>query len=180
VNDDVKRAAERIRRITDGEDLVSVYDPQKPANQVGDSWGHWDKVDAAKSGVECDCETLADAYLDEHPADEDEPITEEWLKSIGFRQWSSDEDDEFELYIPMHDEICWECRLAYQANGFYAVRMCDQEDVGRELASESVELLGTRNMNHTVVRGDLYRLAAALRLNLEWETYGGDAGFMRS
>lgn len=27
---------------------------------------------------------LADAYLCEHPADDDEPVTEEWLLSVGF------------------------------------------------------------------------------------------------
>jgi len=33
-----------------------------------------------------DLETLGQAYLAEHPADEDEPVTAEWLRSIGFER----------------------------------------------------------------------------------------------
>jgi len=44
--------------------------------------------------------TLARAYLAEHPADGDEPVTEEWLRSIGFRNLSA---TMIYLRIPSHD-----------------------------------------------------------------------------
>lgn len=31
-----------------------------------------------------DMDTLTEAYLAEHPADDGEPVTEEWLRSVGF------------------------------------------------------------------------------------------------
>jgi hypothetical protein len=109
---------------------------------------------------EHDAVILAAAYLAEN---DPTPIDEAWLRSIGFREWTGDEEfREFDLYIPMRDEIGWECRLAYQSNGLYAVRMCDREDVGRELWAESVELLGTRNKTPSITRGDVLRLMAAL------------------
>ena len=105
------------------------------------------------------------ANTPDHPSDDGEAVTVEWLESVGFRSWDGDED-EFELYLRIRDEIGWECRLAYQANGIYAVRMCDPEDVGRVLSSESVELLNTRNTKPELTRGDVRRLCAALGITL--------------
>lgn len=74
---DVKAAAERLRRVQANraaEDvcwLSRVYDPLW---NKGHSNGSWQQ----------DQDLIVTAYLAEHPADEDEPITEEWLRGVGF------------------------------------------------------------------------------------------------
>ena len=40
---------------------------------------------------EGDIQYVANAYLAEHPADEDEPIDEDWLRSIGFHVNTGDD-----------------------------------------------------------------------------------------
>lgn len=44
--------------------------------------GEWWEWDAEAIGD--DYAALARMYLREHPADDDEPVTEEWLRSVGF------------------------------------------------------------------------------------------------
>lgn len=60
---ELRAAAERVMK-TKGESIQSVYG--KP------SWVPYDR----------DCESLADAYLAEHPSDEDELVTVEWIKRV--------------------------------------------------------------------------------------------------
>lgn len=99
-----------------------------------------------------------------HQADDGEPINEAWLRIVGWIDWpDKSEFAEFDLYLPLPDEIGWECRLAYQSNGIYAVRMCDRDE-REELVSESVELFGSRNTTRTVTRGQVRKLVAALGL----------------
>lgn len=52
------------------------------------------KHDHYNTEWELDALELANAYLAEHPADEDEPVTEEWLRAIGFN-----DDKEFPGYV---------------------------------------------------------------------------------
>lgn len=160
MNDDVKAAAERYRkhqqRLCEDEHHKSPY--WLPLTEC---WSERRLEDA---------NVLANAHLTEHPADDDEPVTEEWLRSIGFKDWPEDNDDKhlFSLFIRANEEIGWECRLAYQTNGFYAVRMCDV-DVHLGVA-ESVELLDSRNKTVKVTRGDVRRLCAALKIELKERT----------
>lgn len=105
-----------------------------------------------------------------HTSENDQtPIDESWLRSIGWRPWPDEgEYAEFSLYLPLPDEVGWECRLAYQANGIYAVRMCDPDE-HRGLVSESVELFGSRNSTKAVTRGQLVKLCNALGFNVNSE-----------
>jgi hypothetical protein len=65
---DVKEAAERLRRNAEGEHLTDIYrDFKLPVEQYMK-----DKLETSK------------AYLTEHPADDGEAITEDWLRSVGF------------------------------------------------------------------------------------------------
>ncbi len=142
---DVRAAAERLRRCYAGEEtMLDVYG----------------RTPHSLLKMHDDTEMVANAYLAEHPADDGEPITEEWLRGLGFRKWGLETDAElYDLYIPMRDELGWQCRLAYQSNGFYAVRLCDDHSYG---GAESVELLDTRNRKPAVSRGQVRRLLAAL------------------
>lgn len=92
------------------------------------------------------------------------PIDEAWLRSKGWREWEpSDDEDvprEFDLWIPLANEIGWECRLAWASNGLYAVRMADPKTFHG--LAESVELLGTRNTIRPVTLGQLRALLFAL------------------
>lgn len=112
---------------------------------------------------ELDARTLAVAWL---AANDDEAVTEEWLRSIGWQDWTprNDDDEDFDLFIRIEDEICWECRLAWVSNGLYVVRMA-APDVFYGLA-ESVELLGTRNTTKPVTRGQVRKICAALGIQL--------------
>lgn len=98
------------------------------------------------------------------------PIDEAWLRACGWKQWPDDSEfAEYDLYLPMADEISWECRLAYQSNGIYALRMC-AEEVHAGLVSESVELFGSRNRKVVVTRGQLRLLCLALGIPLKEPT----------
>lgn len=149
-------ALERLRRVEDGEPIDSVY----PNLGYG-------------LGSLRDREILSRLALAEHPADDDTAVDEAWLRSVGFRDWPRLDDDSdlegYDIYILANEEIGWECRLAYRANGFYLVRMCDP-DVCDLLAAESVELFDSRNNRKVVTRGDVRRLCRALGIELKETT----------
>lgn len=65
---DELRAADRLRKFNSGD--MSVYETDY--------------------GLHADRAVLADAYLVEHPADDGEPVTEEWLRSVGFTQYNEE------------------------------------------------------------------------------------------
>ena len=67
-NDELREAAERIVRYRDGESHESVW------------------PDPGDGMVTKDAPLLADAFLAAITADSDEPITEEWLREIGFEK----------------------------------------------------------------------------------------------
>jgi hypothetical protein len=75
-----KAALSRLRKIESGECPLLVYEDDC------DSWPQDEK-------------TIIAAYLSEHPADDDEPVTVGWLESINWNyhkalhQWSSPCDD---------------------------------------------------------------------------------------
>jgi hypothetical protein len=161
---DVKEAAERLRRLRGSESGAAVYEfVPIPLPAGGFMW-----PGEAMARHERDRALVERAYLALVPADSDEPITAEWLREMGFKPWDIERDAElYELYILMSDEIGWECRLAYQSNGFYAVRICDKKEFG---VAESVELLGTRNKRPTVTRGAVRQLLSALGIPTSKET----------
>lgn len=70
MTEDVRAAAERLRRIQNGERDYQVY----PSKVRGTDPTHLDK------------DTLVRAYLAEHPADDGGPVTPEWLRAVGFAE----------------------------------------------------------------------------------------------
>lgn len=70
MSDELRAAAERLRRVHAGEPVQTVYESSIPR---------------AFANMGRDENTLSNAWQDEHPADDEELVTEEWLLSIGFR-----------------------------------------------------------------------------------------------
>ena len=64
--DDVREAAERLRRIQRGDRVLEVYE---------------NRYMPIEEQYRVDLETVYDA---EHPADDGEPVTKDWLGSVGF------------------------------------------------------------------------------------------------
>lgn len=96
MSQEVKNAAESLRR------LIPVKCPPSP---------RW-------SQDEQNLWTLAQAYLAEHPADENEPITEEWLRSAGFI-WQS--TDTYELHSgAFGNDYLRYTKIAFRAGLWYA------------------------------------------------------------
>lgn len=92
--------------------------------------------------------------------DDSTPVTEEWLRSIGWQDWEK-RDGSFSLWMPANNELSWKCRLAWVSNGLYIVRMTTDHNEWYEIPSESVELLDTRNTKRPITRGrflDLLRV----------------------
>lgn len=77
----IKEAAERLRRVEvnafNGDVcwISKVYDPVW-GNPPGIDWNH-------------DLRVVGIAYCQEHPADDDEVVTIEWLQSIGFAEYQN-------------------------------------------------------------------------------------------
>jgi hypothetical protein len=95
-----------------------------------------------------DARTLADAYLAEHPADDDEPISEEWSDKIAARCWTDGTDQEWKLGIgdTGHEAFLL---LAKRENGiFWAMYM------------------GGVKLQMIVTRADVRRLCSALGIAL--------------
>ena len=91
--------------------------------------------------AQCAAWTLAKAYLAEHPADDEEPVTGDWLLSIGF------EPDATHLVLR---------RFGPDENGKIQVYLLDRRWL----------LHGTR-IKMLCTRGDVRRLCAALRVPLK-------------
>lgn len=146
---EIQAAAERVRRFNASQTDVAALGPRGAYEQLQD-----------------DRRILADAYL----AERDEgAVTEEWLRELGFKDWKPTDDDEWggALFIRANDEIGWECRLVYLANGFYLMRMGDPNEGDDEYASESVELFNSRNRTKVVTRGQLLALLRALGIEAQ-------------
>lgn len=61
-----------------------------------------------------DMNKLACAYLAEHPADEDEPVTSEWIRSVAAVYWEAGK----ESYWPGH-ELRFSEKIGDNPGGFY-------------------------------------------------------------
>jgi hypothetical protein len=81
--------------------------------------------------------TITDAYLAEHPADDDEPVTEEWL------------DEMFGTYL----------RQFWEWSVIYGVRIAKDPDGFKLLTGYQVARTG-------LARGDVRRLCSALGIPL--------------
>ena len=90
---------------------------------------------------------LAESYLAEHPADDAEPVTEEWLLSVGFKRA---EDDPVILVLPSTD--------TGRAMTYVTIEPCElrlEADDGGSI------WIGERT------RGDVRRLCTALGIELK-------------
>lgn len=123
--DDVTKAAERLRRTNEGEFLCNVYETIE-AQPMGELYELFQK----------DKESVVAAYLAEHPADDAEPLTEPWLRSVGGK------DGVATAGIWLNNTI-----------GF---RLDDLADV----------VVCNARPKNVKTRGDLRRLAAALGIQL--------------
>ncbi len=103
-----------------------------------------------------DRNTLVLAWLREHPADDGEAVTAEWLKAVGFGQddrihtaWAL----QFSPHEPEHNPDDNWC-IVYQSDGFYRWRLEDDEaDVS--------------SLPDMPTRGHVRRLCAALGITLQ-------------
>jgi hypothetical protein len=115
---DIQSAAERLRR--------HMADPN-----------HRDTYHGKESTLVGDWATLARAYLAEHPADDGEAITEDWLRAVGFKSMPS----EVGLWL--------------------------DKTVGVDLRSDTPGCVVCNARPRIATRGDLRRLAEALGIPLE-------------
>ena len=140
MTDELKAAAERIRRISGGENRVEVYGTTEKLSD-----GKW-------RNPHNDLLELVDAFLAEHPADDDVAIAEEWLKSVGFteegkQRWPV-------LVSPQSSKNGPICRIYYEPlNG------CDGWQIGWKDACGSIPTLDTRS--------EVRQLCIALRITLK-------------
>lgn len=81
MNDELRAACDRLRRIKDGELNVYRYLCEPPERQ---GLQDHEKIAVIKRQREIDEGTVIDAYLAQHPADGDELVDGGWLRSIGF------------------------------------------------------------------------------------------------
>ena len=91
MNNQLKAAAERVARVQSGKfDPCDVY--CDPATKFGEHWSSGHRA-AASSSYNLDCQELAEAFIAEHPADDDETLTDEWLSSVADKrtQWGGGE-----------------------------------------------------------------------------------------
>ena len=103
---------------------------------------------AFHTGQGCvDIGTLADAYLAEHPADDAEPISEEWLRSVWFVAVESDMgrnySDHFEIEAASKGTLnLWEFNQTgdWLINGFDSWPLKSRGDVRRLCAALGIQL----------------------------------------
>jgi len=148
MNEQVKSAMERLRQMrADADDHDGGY----PATEEGRRQSLLDHA------------ALADAYLAEHPADDDEAITEDWLREVGFKSKTYQESEVLALNIPkgVIGDTQW-IELEDETNGVFLLCRWSElyEDYdGDDLPPDRVEVV-CRTM------GQLRRLCAALGIEL--------------
>lgn len=80
---DIVNAANRIRRIRSGEKVTDVFGGTlKPMHDKRGEVISFFEDPTALAEWHHDCELLITDYLTEHPADDNEPVTQDWLRSI--------------------------------------------------------------------------------------------------
>jgi hypothetical protein len=134
MSDDVKAAAERL---LSGIELSDPY-------SIGDIY--FSKKDGASFSLK-DIFILAESYLAEHPADDCEPITEEWLRSVGFSDGATGES----LWLR-----CKDSQLGHLRHTAMALDLITGNWTANGLGCKECK-----------TRGDVRRLAAALGIALK-------------
>lgn len=110
---DVKAAAERSRKIQAGEDGLKVYLPKDP----GAEYTHL-ASQILTNLIAKDKSDLANAYLAEHPADDSERLTGEWVvKAIPFRGRSGG-IQAGSVSVDIHTEGVFRCEFEVWWNEF--------------------------------------------------------------
>ncbi len=135
MSNDVRSAAERVRRHRAA--MATHHHQQSPyfAPEAHDGYLHQ---------LDEDRERLAYAYLSEHPADDELPITEEWLRSVGF----CDAENDYWIWLQATDLF-----IARSSENKWTI-----EGYGN---GETVSISAPKT------RGQLRRLAACLGIELQ-------------
>lgn len=140
MSEDLRAAAERMRSylsyLADKEARVDAEHPYGVNHWAG-GW-YFNNEQYRRDGL-----MLRDAYLAEHPADDSESVTFEWLESIGFYRDGTHIDDpltccESAIYLsPDHnDETVWVVFVEVYELGHVKTR----GDVRRLLAALGIEV----------------------------------------
>lgn len=106
-----------------------------------------------------DGKNLARAYLAEHPADDDEPVTADWLRSVGFKQDADTEYTSDDLILAPEDD---QVALHWMQEGI------EPDEI------RTIWIVAENEGIYTSAstRGALRRLAAALGVTLKGTTDG--------
>jgi hypothetical protein len=78
MTNELQAATERLRRVHQGESVEAVY---------GDSYTTETQEHHYDHPYHIDLRLCLGQFLAEHPADDGEAITEEWLRSVGFEEY---------------------------------------------------------------------------------------------
>lgn len=125
---DIREAAERLR--------------QMRADSDDHDGGYLDTPEGQRQSLH-DHVCLADAYLAEHPTDDDEPISDEWLmETYGFDRCNNDQDLGGTFSLVAYEHCEWEIRS-------YVYAVYDGHDHSHDLGKPKT-------------RGHVRRLCAAL------------------
>jgi len=150
MSESVRAAAERLARYIAGRaELLELLGKMPPGLRLS---------------IE-DTAAVANAYLAEHPSDDDEPATPEWLRSVGFLPDGDVDKPDAPLAIGLYygrtdDEI---------ENGIGAGRHLLLDHAGDAMVEEYDEggtVVGCVEMPSLPTRGHVRRLCAALGVSL--------------
>jgi hypothetical protein len=143
---EITQAAERRHRIKSGVPDYEVY------GYTRQQWSHGMFDDEIAEKIAADDMALADAYLAEHPADDGDVVTPEWLLSVGFTL-----DHEME---PPRDPVYCIRSLLWRPHYFEV--------------NQGKWQFGPVTINQNPkTRGDVRRLCAALGIPLPDQPKGG-------
>ena len=127
---------------------MSTADVRAAAERLTGPYDHvyWDGN--AANRPELDSQIVAEDYLADHLVDDDEPVTAEWLKSVGFEIGDYGiaviQNDDY-LVLEMHTDGKW--AEAYQAGNEDGIRLPDlltRGDVRRVCSAIGITVSGQR------------------------------------
>jgi hypothetical protein len=114
------------------------------------------------AAAQCGHAVLVEQLKAKHPADDEEPISEEWLRAVGWKSWDTDDKEynqDKDVFVRIGEWCGWENRLAFTQGAIWAVRMNDEEPP--DGWSETVQLIADQT------RGDVRRLCKCLGIELK-------------
>jgi hypothetical protein len=142
VSDELRAALERLRRY-DAEGLLAYGGPGDADKLHGTA--AVEMYQAAINSRDADRAILADAYLAERPADDDLPVTEEWLRAVGFvwredwMSWVSDGCDQC-IQVSRSVEAPKEWTLQYERDFCWPHALIVRSDLRRLCAALGIAL----------------------------------------